>query len=163
MLGMKRLAEQFGQKSLTQVSQPTSLILTLAVDIALDGVLIGVGFAAGQKQGLLLTIALTLEVLFLGLSGGAALKGAGASRTKVVAITLGFAGFLLAGAGAGALLLSGVSGTVLDAVLAFGVAALLYLVTEELLVEAHEVPETSFQTAMFFVGFIVLLIIEMRM
>jgi len=38
---------------------------------------------------------------------------------------------------------------VLDAVLAFGVTALLYLVTEELLVEAHEVAETAKQTAIF--------------
>jgi ZIP family zinc transporter len=53
------------------------------------------------------------------------------------------------------------SANVVDATLAFGLAALLYLVTEELLVEAHEVPETSAQTAMFFVGFILLLTIEM--
>jgi ZIP family zinc transporter len=30
--------------------------------------------------------------------------------------------------------------------------ALLYLVTEELLVEAYEVPETPLSTAMFFIG-----------
>ena len=34
------------------------------------------------------------------------------------------------------------------------------LVTEELLVEAHEVPETSSTTAMFFLGFLVLFVIE---
>ena len=45
--------------------------------------------------------------------------------------------------------------------LGFGCAALLYLVTEELLVEAHEVPETPLATASFFVGFLVLLVIEM--
>ena len=47
------------------------------------------------------------------------------------------------------------------AVLAFGVAALLYLVTEELLVEAHEVPETAAITSAFFAGFLVLLVIDM--
>ena len=45
--------------------------------------------------------------------------------------------------------------------MSFGVAALLYLVTEELLTEAHEVDETPLLTAMFFVGFIGLLMIEM--
>ncbi len=43
----------------------------------------------------------------------------------------------------------------------FGVAALLYLVTEELLVEAHEVPETAATTSMFFVGFLLLLVIDL--
>ncbi len=161
MLIMKHFTEKFGQKGITKTSQPISLIATLGVDIALDGVLIGVGFSAGQKQGLLLTIALTLEVVFLGLSGGAALRGAGASRAKVIAITAGFSTLLLAGAAVGTVALAGASDALLDAVLAFGLAALLYLVTEELLVEAHEVPESALQTAMFFVGFIVLLLIEM--
>lgn len=163
MLAMKHFTEKFGQKGVTKTRRPTSLIATLAVDITLDGVLIGLGFAAGQKQGLLLTIALTLEVIFLGLSGGAALRGAGVSRGTVIAITFGFGALLLTGAAAGTVLLAGASGALLDAVLAFGLAALLYLVTEELLVEAHEVPETAAQTAMFFVGFIVLLIIEMML
>lgn len=59
-------------------------------------------------------------MLFLGLSGGAALQSSGAW--------------------VGQTLLAGASDLLLDAVLAFGLAALLYLVTEELLVEAHEVP-----------------------
>jgi ZIP family zinc transporter len=160
MLLVKHFAENFGQKGLIKSQQPTSLIVILGLDIALDGLIIGLGFAAGKKQGLLLTIALTLEVLFLGLSGGAALQSSGASRKRVLFITLGFALTLIAGAWAGQTLLAGASELLLDAVLAFGLAALLYLVTEELLVEAHEVPETSAQTAMFFVGFILLLTIE---
>ncbi len=162
MLMVKHFAEKFGQKGvIPSQQQPTSLIVILGLDIALDGLLIGLGFAAGQKQGLLLTIALTLEVLFLGLTGGAALQSSGASRKRVLFITLGFALTLIAGAWMGVTLLAGASDMLLDAVLAFGLAALLYLVTEELLVEAHEVPETSVQTAMFFVGFILLLTIEM--
>ncbi|MCO4244969.1 MULTISPECIES: hypothetical protein [unclassified Acidovorax] len=45
--------------------------------------------------------------------------------------------------------------------MSFSVAALLYLVTEELLTEAHEVDETPLLTSMFFVGFVALLTIEM--
>jgi len=161
MLVVKHFSEKSGQKGVTQTQQPTSLIATLGIDITLDGLLIGLGFAAGQKQGLLLTIALTLEVLFLGLSGSAALKSTGASNSKTLVTIAGFAFLLLLGAWGGAALLSGASDTVTDAVMAFGLAALLYLVTEELLVEAHEVPETPFQTAMFFVGFILLLMLEM--
>ena len=38
---------------------------------------------------------------------------------------------------------------------------LLYLVTEELLREAHEREDTSFTTATFFVGFLAILLIDM--
>ena len=44
--------------------------------------------------------------------------------------------------------------------LSFGLMALLYRVTEELLVEAHEKPDSPLISAMFFVGFLVLLLIE---
>lgn len=161
MLGMKWLSEKSSRGSVGTAREPTSLLLTLAIDIALDGMLIGVSFAAGAKQGLLLTIALTLEVLFLGMSGAVALRGAGAPPANTIAVTCGLAGLMLAGAAIGALLLSTASAIVIDAVLSFGLAAMLYLVTEELLVEAHETPETPLLTAMFFLGFIVLLVIEM--
>lgn len=161
MLAVKHFSEKSGQQGVTQARQPTSLIATLGIDITLDGLLIGLGFAAGQKQGLLLTIALSLEVLFLGLSGAAALQRSNMSRGNILLIMVGFALFLMAGAWAGVTTLTVASDLMLDAITAFGLAAMLYLVTEELLVEAHEVAETSAQTAMFFVGFILLLIIEM--
>lgn len=163
MLAVKHFAEKLGQNTISIASTPTSLIAILGIDVALDGLLVGLGFAAGQKQGLLLTIALTLEVLFLGLSGALALAQAGNSRKNTLMVSIGFSLILLIGALAGSALLVFASDTVVDAILAFSLAALLYLVTEELLVEAHEVPETSFQTAMFFLGFILLLTIEMLM
>ena len=139
---------------------PMSLLLASGVDIALDGLMIGISFSASARQGLLVTVALTLEVLFLGIAAAAAFSGPG-SRKRVIGTTCTFAVLLLAGAGIGAYFLTGVSDLVLDAVLSFGVAALLYLVTEELLTEAHEVNETPLLTSMFFVGFIALLMIEM--
>lgn len=162
MLFLKALAGRIESPRNAEVAKgfPTSLLLVSGVDIALDGVLIGIGFAAGERQGLLITIALTLEVLFLGVATASAMAGPG-RRGQVVGTTVVFAALLLASAGVGAYFLTGVSPLVLDAVMSFGVAALLYLVTEELLVEAHEVDETSILTAMFFVGFLALLLIEM--
>lgn len=164
LLAIKRLTERFGGVEGTGVgamSNATSLIAALGVDIGIDGLLLGIGFSAGAKQGILLTIALTLELLFLGLAAAAALGGAGASRGRVIGTTVGLALVLLVGAAAGALLFGGLTGAAFEAVLAFGVAALLYLVTEELLVEAHEVPETTAITAAFFAGFLLLLVIDM--
>jgi ZIP family zinc transporter len=68
---------------------------------------------------------------------------------------------IMLGALLGATLLAGLSGPWLEGVLAFGAAALLYLVTEELLVEAHKLPDTPLMTAGFFLGFLVLFLIEM--
>ena len=43
---------------------------------------------------------------------------------------------------------------------AFGLIALLYLVTEELLIEAHEIPDRPWVTALFFAGFLLLMVLE---
>jgi zinc transporter, ZIP family len=131
------------------------------VDIAVDGLLVGVSFSAGTKAGLLVTFALSLEVLFLALSTAATQIGDGVSRPRVVATAFSFAVVLVAAAAAGAVSLSSLSPAMIEGVLSFGVAALLYLVTEELLVEAHEVPETPLTTATFFIGFLVIILIEM--
>lgn len=161
MLGLKKLTEGQGQTGGARTSTPVNLVVVLGIDVLLDGLLIGLGFAAGQKQGLLLTVALSLEVLFLGLSCSTALVGTNTGRRGIVGVLLTLASLLVLGTLIGATLLAMGSPALVDAVLAFGAAALLYLVTEELLVEAHESPETPFQAAMFFAGFIVLLTIEM--
>jgi len=49
----------------------------------------------------------------------------------------------------------------LEIVLSFSLAALLFLVTEELLVEAHTEEETPFHTACFFLGFLALFILDL--
>ncbi|MEP0546368.1 MAG: transporter [Rhodothermales bacterium] len=176
MLGVKRLTER--EPSETAVPEAGAseggaseggaggtrgLVVTVAVDIAVDGLLVGVGFAAGAEAGLIVTIALSLEVLFLVLATAAALVGAGASRGRVLGTTAGLTVLLLAGAIGGTLAAGALTGGLLAGVLAFGVAALLYLVTEELLVEAHDTPDTPLAAATFFLGFLVLLLIEMAL
>ena len=164
MLGVKHYFER-GDASETSATASTdnnsSMVTAMGIDVALDGLLIGLGFAAGQKQGVLLTLALSLEVFFLGLACSTTLAANGASRRRVLMVPLMLGGLLLAGGAVGAVAAAALAAPALDALLAFGVAALLYLVTEELLVEAHEVPEKPAQTAMFFVGFIVLFIVDM--
>lgn len=163
MLGMKSIIEILGKKGIIKPEQPTGLIAVLGIDVLLDGMLIGLGFAAGQKQGILLTFALSLEVFFLGVSSGTAIAQGKTSLKNNLLVAVFFAVFLLLGASLGAVVLATAAGTTLDAILSFGVAALLYLVIEELLVEAHEVKESPLQAAMFFVGFISLFTFEMLM
>lgn len=162
MLALKQISKRMEASAEGNASTafPMSLMLVSGVDILVDGLLIGISFAAGARQGLLVTIALTLEVVFLGVATAAAINGPG-SRSRIIGASVAFAALLLFGAGVGTYFLSGVGTSTLDAVMSFGVAALLYLVTEELLTEAHEVDETPLLTSMFFVGFIALLLLEM--
>ena len=99
-----------------------------------------------------LTIALTFEVLFLGLSLTAELLERGAPKRQAVLVPIGASLAIVVGAVGGAALLGHASGAVLSAVLAFGCAALLYLVTEELLTEAHETEDTDLHVIVLFVG-----------
>jgi ZIP family zinc transporter len=55
---------------------------------------------------------------------------------------------------------SALSGQWIAGLFAFGLMALLYLVTEELLAEAHEVPDKPWITAMFFFGFLLLIVLD---
>lgn len=157
------LVRRLGQNAETMGKEQGNLglVLAVAVDITIDGFLIGIGFVAGAKQGLLLTIALTLELLSLGLATVTVFYRTGTSRGRSVLTIIELSILPLVGATVGITLLSGVTGAILDGVLAFGVAALLYLVAEELLVEAHEVPETTVATAFFFAGFLIVLIIDL--
>ena len=103
---------------------------------------------------------LKIELLFLGLSVAASLNNAGWPRRRSLLSVVGLSSLVLVGATLGGYLLSGFSGLALEIVLSFGAAALMYLVVEELLTEAHEVKETPLITASFFAGFVALYLLE---
>lgn len=156
-----RLAPEEAQEGGAGLRSSTGLLTVVGIDILIDGLLIGVGFAAGERVGTLLVVALTLELLFLGLSVAASLVGRGASRSRTILTVAGLSLLVIVGGLIGGTLLQGLSGLPLEIVLSFGAAALLFLVTEELLVEAHEVRETPLITSAFFLGFIALYLVEL--
>lgn len=151
MLSLKTLEERF--------EGPLGMLGAVGTDILIDGLVLGLAFIAGAKAGLLLTIALTLEILFLGVTVTEELGATVRSKIKIVAITGGL-GLLLP---LGVVLATPVVSfppAVIDGFLSFGLIALLYLVTEELLIEAHAKPDSPLISAMFFVGFLGLLLLE---
>lgn len=144
----------------TAAALPVGMLAAVGIDLLLDGVLVGLGARLGTAQGVILTIALTLEILFLGLSVVSELRGEGVARRRAVMICALLGMMTAIGAVGAALFLGGVSTTVMAVVLAFGAAALLYLVVEELLVEAHEEAESVALGMMFFLGFLVIYVLS---
>ncbi|KIU48630.1 MULTISPECIES: transporter [Bradyrhizobium] len=141
------------------VKGPLGLLSMVGVDILIDGLVLGIGFSAGAKAGILLTVALTLEVLFLGLTVANELGESVRSRLAVVGATAALALLLPLGAVL-ATPVAALPPSIVAGFFAFGLIALLYLVTEELLVEAHQTPDRPWVTAMFFVGFLAILVLE---
>jgi ZIP family zinc transporter len=136
-----------------------ALLAAIGIDFLIDGLVLGLAFVAGARAGMLLTIALTLEILFLGLALTAELGEHYSSKAKILGIVT-LLSLLLPLGTLLAIPVAGLSPKIISGFLSFGLMALLYLVTEELLVEAHEKPDTPIITAMFFVGFLGLLTIE---
>ncbi len=134
-------------------------LVPIAVDLLIDGLLIGIAMTAGLKQGVLLTIALTLELFSLGLA--MAVQFGGAKFAVRVLAPTGIACLMIVGAVLGRTVLADASVHTLAGLLSFGCAALLFLVTEELLIEAHESADTALTTSMFFVGFLIFLLLGM--
>lgn len=139
---------------------PWGFLAVIGIDLLIDGLLVGVGAAVSTDAAVVLTIALTVEVLFLGLAIALQLRGSGVSAVRSASITAALSLLVALGALLGAVLLAGASNAVLVLVLAFAAAALLWLVVEELLVEAHETPQRPLMAVMFFVGFLALYAVE---
>lgn len=134
-------------------------LATVTVDFLIDGLLLGVSLSHESGLGLLLAIVLTLEDLVTGLSVASTVRDSlGPERLLPVvsAVALAFP----VGAVGGALLGGIVTGSVRTGVLAFAAVALLFLVLEELLREAHEVEESHWGTSATFLGLLAFLLLE---
>ena len=140
------------QASVTQTAAGlnTGLMLATFIDVATDGFIIGAGFAAGGETGTILALGLSVELLFLGL----ALASEATAGWRIIVISGALGMTVLSFSLIGDAMLSGASHAVIGGALAFSAAALLYLVTEELLMEAHEVEEKPVSTLVLFGGFL---------
>lgn len=132
-----------------------ALIASLAVVVLIDGAIIGVAMSADQSGALLIAIALSIELLFVAMSVVGSSRGRGASTGASVGAAIGVAVAMPIGAVLGALVFADVSASILAGALAFGAAALLFTAIEELLLEAHEVKESSGTALMGAAGFLV--------
>jgi len=160
MLLLKKFTESLSERKEAAKGMPWGLIGGVAIDVFIDGILIGIAFLVGTKGGILIAVALAIEVLFLGLSTSATLHSNGVTIKRSMMVIFILALLLPFGSISGAGLLSQLPQYYTEGLLAFGVAALLYLVTEELLLEAHERDDTAMVTLSFFIGFLLILLLE---
>ncbi|NRA73801.1 MAG: ZIP family metal transporter [Rickettsiales bacterium] len=136
-----------------------TLLTAVGIDIFIDGFLVGVTFAISIAKGLIISLALSLELLFLVLSVDVSLQKIGKKFSSIICINLGFALLVMLGSAIGLTFINASKGTMVG-ITSFAAAALLYLVTEELLKEAHEEEEASVSTALFFLGFLIVLLLK---
>ncbi len=158
MLGIRYFLEPKKEQK-NKTGFPTVFVLVIAIDLLIDGVLMGIGFVTNQETGIFLAVAISVELLALGMATSITLGNSNINRKKIIVTILGLSILVFGSTLLSAALLAGVSTGFLEIILAFGLAALLYLVTEELLVEAHESEQNIWLTAAFFGGFLLFMLL----
>lgn len=127
---------------------PGGLVVTVVVDILIDGVLIGLSAALGSGTGLLFAIALAPEMGLLGLTAADALKQRWPARQ--ILGTAGGIGAAITGAGALGWAIAATNAAAVTVVLGVGASVIIYLIMEELLREAHETDTGPLEVAVLF-------------
>jgi len=153
------------EKAKAKIAPPFPMAFTVAVlvDSTVDGMLIGLSSSAGASAGIVMAIALAVEMGFLALTFATVMRK---QPFCIAMITLLAApAFLALGCAGGATAAAAVASNPAahTALIAFGIAALLYLVTEELLLEAHEgaaEEHTWYIDFFFFFGFMASFLLE---
>src|SRR5215210_1698603 len=108
MFGISRATEGIdGGSGSRPDAFPSALVAAVSVDGLVDGLVIGIGFTVGSTLGTLVTVALSLEMFFLGLSTAATLRTSGSSPRLAVVVTAAAAAMI----GVGVLLGVSVFGT----------------------------------------------------
>jgi zinc transporter, ZIP family len=152
MFGVKRLGiwlEARSEAARGAQGLNYGFLIAVFLDAVLDGVTIGAGFSAEARVGFALALGLSIEMLFLGMSLiSDTLHGA---RVFWLCASLGLT--ILVTAALGYWTLSSLPRSYIAIALAFCAAALLYLVTEELLIEAHTHTEKPYAMLVLFAGF----------
>mmetsp|Transcript_71171 Transcript_71171/g.112496 ORF Transcript_71171/g.112496 Transcript_71171/m.112496 type:complete len:437 (+) Transcript_71171:42-1352(+) len=155
----KKIGRRFSvNEKLTEVVDDCvdwSQVFAVCVDSAVDGLLIGLAFAAAEGAGWAMSIATTLEMGFLGLSFSLDIHNQTPSKVKhfaivvvppLVLLSVGMLGHFVGG-------ILQESPLSFIGFISFAVVALLFLTTQELLIKAHEVSgDSKIINSLFFVG-----------
>ncbi len=145
---------------------PMGLVLPVCMDGFVDGFLIGISSAVSLKAGIILSIANCLEMSFLGMAYASRLvKCTGSSKDAVNLALYGPPLLMLLASGLGAAIGASVQAIpiIFVAMVSFGAVALLFLVCNELLIEAREAQgddEKWYISIMVFLGIYLVLMLD---
>ena len=131
-------------KSNSEKSQPSdaqlplTFLAAIAVDAFMDGFLLGITGVAGKGAAIIMAGSLSVEMAFVGLTLATACHGMPYSKAIPAALTGPVV--LLFGALVGGLVTGSIANdpALMAGIMGFGTSALLFMVAEELLLEAHE-------------------------
>jgi zinc transporter, ZIP family len=158
MIAIRWLVGRFGRADEQKGRRGAGLLTEAVVALLISGVVIGGGFIAGFKEGLLLTLALTAEAATLGLAAAGDLAARGVSVSRAVVTMTSLAAWVVVGAAAGTFLLWGQFGVDFDVLFAFGLALPLLRALESLVDPASESSPTR-TLALFFGGLLLFLVL----
>lgn len=130
----------------------STLVPTVATDILVDGVLIGISAAIHPGVGLLFAIALAPEMGLLGATAAQTLSSSWAPG-RVIGVA-GGVGAGITGAGALGWLVAQAGRSFVTTVLGVGASVIVYLILEELLREVHETDTGPTEVAVLFAFFL---------
>lgn len=157
----QRVPEAAAGKRQKRGPWPWGILASNTVDQIIDGILLGVGIVAGHSFGLLLSVTSTVEDLTLAVAIATLLAAARAARWQIIGTTTVLGLLLIAVSVVGTLVAGSLTPQVIAFLLSVASAALLYAVTEQLIIEAHEAATGPVLASMFFVGFLFILILGM--
>lgn len=141
-------------------SLPIAFLIAIGLDIFIDGILIGATFLSEFKSGILVSLAVAFEVLILGIAVIIRLQRGESKKLNNFVILLAISLLIPLGTTIGYSSLSLLPHKVHIFILSFSMVALLYLVTEELLIDAHKQNnDTQYDIIFFFVGFLIVFLV----
>ena len=136
------------------------LMLPFLIDSLIDGLVVGISSkAAGQQWVIPVAVALEMGLATLGL-GTLLGRGAGRWRSRVSGALMAVT--YVIGLSVSLVITNGLQGPALTGTLAFGTAALIYLVVEEVMKEAHarEEDDSGVVNVAFFIGLLCIWLLD---
>jgi len=128
------------QSDVTKI--PIARVVAIEIDSLLDGFLLGLSAGAGNETTTtVMAIAISIEMCFVGVAYGSSFRGVSCQKSVslLVAAPLTLYGGTILGFITSSIVVS--SPLLYTALISFGSSALLYLVCEDLLIEAHNAGE----------------------
>jgi zinc transporter ZupT len=122
---------------------PWSLVIGVSIDCLVDGLMVGLTYKASVRAGCIMAFASSIESGFLGLSLSSSVYNSTASRSK----HLGISSIPILALQVGGIMAALVGDTLqaneaaFAGFIMFAIVALLFLVTQELLLTAHEITD----------------------